>query len=235
MKTLVLIPTYNEIETIEKTVEQLVNLGLELDVLIIDDNSPDGTGAKADQLALIHPGVRVLHRRKKAGLGAAYIAGFQQELKNEYEYFVEMDADGSHRATDLANMLKHITESELIIGSRWIAGGEVENWSKLRKLVSKLGNQYATWTLGGDVKDMTSGFRIYSKKLLESLPLSSMQAHGYGFQIEMTYRSQLLGVEAVEVPIRFVEREGGKSKMTLSIVIEAFWLCSKWGIRRLMR
>jgi glycosyltransferase involved in cell wall biosynthesis len=235
VKTLVLIPTYNEIESIEKTVEQIVNLGMELDVLIIDDNSPDATGAKADQLALRHPGVRVLHRGKKAGLGAAYIAGFQQELENGYECFVEMDADGSHRADDLAKMLNHVSESELIIGSRWIAGGEVENWSKLRKLVSKLGNQFATWTLGGDVKDMTSGLRIYSRKLLKSLPLSSMQAHGYGFQIEMTYRSQLLAVEPVEVPIRFVEREGGKSKMTISIVFEAFWLCSKWGIRRLMR
>jgi dolichol-phosphate mannosyltransferase len=235
MRVLVLMPTYNEIESIENSVSQVLELNPEVDILIIDDNSPDGTGALADRLAMNQKRVSVLHRKKKLGLGLAYVEGFQLGLSKGYDRLVEMDADGSHRAEDLVDLISFSKNADLVIGSRWVSGGEVANWSKFRVLISRLGNAYAALMLRSKVRDMTSGFRIYSKDLLEKLPLVSMQAHGYGFQVEMTYRSELTGASVLEVPIRFVEREDGRSKMTLAIVIEAFMLCTKWGLLRLMR
>lgn len=232
MKAIVLMPTYNEAETLEKTVGELCEINQNIDLLIIDDNSPDGTGAIADRLASANPRISVLHRHKKRGLGDAYIAGFIQCLAKNYSHLIEMDADGSHRAKDLQKLLQSAPEFDLVIGSRWASGGEVANWSKLRKAISRNGNRYASWILRSKIRDMTSGFRIYTADLLRKLPLDSMQAHGYAFQVEMTLRSELVGAKIVEVPIRFVEREGGSSKMSLWIVVEAFLLCTLWGIFR---
>lgn len=235
MKPVVLMPTYNEAETLEKTVGELFTFVKNVDLLIIDDNSPDGTGAIADRLASKDSRISVLHRHKKRGLGDAYIAGFTKCLAEDYTHLIEMDADGSHRAEDLAKLLDASSSAELVIGSRWISGGEVANWSKLRQAISRAGNKYARWVLRSNVRDMTSGFRIYSAQLLRSLPLSKMQAHGYAFQVEMTLRSEVLGAKIVEVPIRFVEREGGSSKMSFWIVVEAFVLCTMWGLVSLRR
>lgn len=232
MKAIILMPTYNEAETLERTVSDVFSWVPDIDLLVIDDNSPDGTGAIADRLALQNPKISVLHRHKKCGLGDAYIAGFMQCLELGYTHLIEMDADGSHRAEDLKKLLAVATEADLIIGSRWISGGEVANWSKMRQAISRTGNRYAAWALRSKVHDLTSGFRIYSADLLRKLPLTKMQAHGYAFQVEMTHRAELLGAEIVEVPIRFVEREGGVSKMNFWIVVEAFLLCSIWGIFR---
>ena len=232
MKAIVLMPTYNEAETLEKTVGDLFEINQNIDLLIIDDNSPDGTGAIADRLASANPRISVLHRHKKRGLGDAYIAGFHKCLEKPYTHLVEMDADGSHRAEDLPKLLQSAPGSDLVIGSRWVSGGEVANWSKLRLAISRNGNRYASWTLRSKVRDMTSGFRIYSADLLRKLPLSRMQAHGYAFQVEMTMRSELVGAKIVEVPIKFVEREGGSSKMSFWIVVEAFLLCTLWRFFR---
>lgn len=230
MKTLVMMPTFNEAETLRATIEKLIKQNLNVDILIIDDNSPDGTGALADRLKVEHSCVDVIHRPRKEGLGRAYAVGFQHGLERNYGRFVEMDADGSHRPEDLARLIAKANDADLIIGSRWIPGGEVANWSRLRQLISKFGNRYASVMLRSKINDMTSGFRIYSASLVRRLPIEAMQAHGYGFQVEMTYTSESLGAKIIEVPIRFVEREGGRSKMTLAIVLEAFLLCTKWGI-----
>lgn len=233
--TLVLLPTYNETETLPYTISALVSLDSDFDIMIIDDNSPDGTGELADKLANEYGNIIVLHRDKKTGLGDAYIEGFQKGMQMHYDYFVQMDVDGSHRPEDLEKILQYKEKSDLIIGSRWTKGGKVENWSKARELISRLGNIYASLMLGGEVKDMTAGFRVYSRRLLTRLPLPSMQAKGYGFQIEMTYRTQQLGVRPLEVPIKFVERFSGMSKMSKDIVIEALALCTKWGVKRFFK
>ena len=230
MKTLVMMPTFNEAETLRATIEKLIKQNLNVDILIIDDNSPDGTGALADRLKVEHSCVDVIHRPRKEGLGRAYAAGFRHGLKGNYARFIEMDADGSHRPEDLAKLIAKSNDADLVIGSRWIPGGEVANWSRLRQLISRFGNRYASVMLRSKVKDMTSGFRIYSASLVRKLPIEDMQAHGYGFQVEMTHTSERLGSKILEVPIRFVEREGGRSKMTLAIVLEAFLLCTKWGL-----
>lgn len=232
MKAIVLMPTYKEAETLEKTVSDLLVAARDIDLLIIDDNSPDGTGAIADRLASSNPRITVLHRPKKLGLGDAYIEGFKKSLAKGYTHLIEMDADGSHRAEDLIKLLSAAPAMDLVIGSRWMAGGEVANWSKLRQLISKGGNRYASWVLGSRVRDVTSGFRIYSAQLLNKLPLTKMQSHGYAFQVEMTHQSELLDAKILEVPIRFVERVGGVSKMSFWIVVEAFVLCTLWGLRR---
>lgn len=232
MKAIVLMPTYKEAETLEKTVSELLVAARDIDLLIIDDNSPDGTGAIADRLASSNPRITVLHRPKKLGLGDAYIDGFKKSLAKDYTHLIEMDADGSHRAEDLIKLLRAAPVMDLVIGSRWIAGGEVANWSRLRQLISMGGNRYASWVLGSRVRDVTSGFRIYSAQLLNKLPLAKMKSHGYAFQVEMTHQSELLDAKILEVPIRFVERVGGVSKMSLWIVVEAFVLCTLWGLRR---
>jgi glycosyltransferase involved in cell wall biosynthesis len=230
LKIVVLMPTYNEAETLENSVRDLFMHNPYVDLLVIDDNSPDGTGAIADRLARANSSISVLHRHKKKGLGDAYVEGFTQLLGKQYSHFVEMDADGSHRAEDLKKMLNQAGKFDLVIGSRWVVGGEVTNWSPTRQAISRSGNRYARWILRSKVSDMTSGFRVYSRDLLEKLPLKSMQAHGYAFQVEMTFKSERLTSSIMEIPIRFIEREGGRSKMSLWIVFEAFWLCTKWGL-----
>jgi dolichol-phosphate mannosyltransferase len=234
-KTLVLIPTFNEISTLKNSVTELLEVNPSVDVLVIDDNSPDGTGYLADRLALEDSRVHVLHRSSKAGLGRAYIAGFKWGIEAGYELLVQMDADGSHRPKDLPKLLAKSSEAQLVIGSRWVKGGEVANWPKYRQLISQFGNWYAAAALNSKLKDMTAGFRIYQSELLGRLDLEGIEAQGYGFQVEMTYQTQKLGIEIIEVPIQFIEREDGVSKMTLDIVVEAFLLCTKWGILRLIR
>lgn len=235
MKSVVLMPTYNELEVLEGTVESLFESVPEIHLAIIDDNSPDGTGELADRLALKNKRISVIHRPQKRGLGLAYVEGFEWAVAKGFSHVVQMDSDGSHRPSDLPALLEEASSHDLVIGSRWVSGGEVKNWPAIRMLISRLGNRYAALMLGSGLKDLTAGYRIYSAKLLGSLPLSKMQAHGYGFQVEMTLRSSQAGAKIIEVPIHFVERESGKSKMTLGIVLEAFLLCTRWGLARLFR
>jgi dolichol-phosphate mannosyltransferase len=233
MKVLVMMPTYNEINALENSVSHLLECNPELDVLIMDDNSPDGTGHLAQQLADRDPRINVMHRTQKAGLGRAYLAGYQWGIAQGYDRLVQMDADGSHRPEDLRLLLEQ--DADLVIGSRWVPGGEVENWPKFREFISKAGNWYARFTTAIAVADLTAGFRVYSSKLLSELNLEGIEAQGYGFQIEMTRRVDRAKASIAEVPIRFVERVEGSSKMTWAIVVEAFWLCTKWGLKRLVR
>lgn len=235
MKFLVMMPTYNEIETLQHSVESLLSELPAAQVVIIDDSSPDGTGDLADRLSEADERISVIHRPVKQGLGAAYGAGVAWGLEQGFDYLVQMDADGSHRPADLAKMLQSASKSDLVVGSRWIDGGEVTNWSRVRELISRMGNAYTRMLLGGSVRDVTAGFRVYSADLARRLPFGSTKARGYGFQVEMTLRSRQLGATITEVPIRFVEREGGKSKMTFAIVLEAFLLTTKWGLTRLTR
>jgi len=232
MKTVVLMPTYNELGVLESSIEAVLEQELGIEILIIDDNSPDGTGRLADALSLKHTQVSVLHRNQKQGLGKAYIAGFEWAIERGFDFVVQMDADGSHRPSDLRKLTRESQSNRLVIGSRWVPGGEVENWPWFRQLISKAGNFYARKLLYSSVRDMTAGFRSYPTSLLKSLPLGNVQAQGYGFQIEMTLLCQDRGIEVIEVPISFVERTKGKSKMSYRIVLEAFWLCTKWRIRR---
>jgi|TARA_B110000977_G_C10978533_1_gene455176 dolichol-phosphate mannosyltransferase len=232
MTILVLMPTYNEVGVLESSIEQVLAQRLDLEILVIDDNSPDGTGVLAEDLSLKHSRVSVLHRNQKQGLGKAYIAGFEWAIEQGFDFVVQMDADGSHRPNDLEKLTREAHSNRLVIGSRWTPGGKVENWPWFRRVISRAGNFYARKMLSSTVKDMTAGFRCYPTALLQAFPLEKVQAHGYGFQVEMTLLCQDRGVEIVEVPIIFVERVKGKSKMTYGIVLEAFWLCTKWRFRR---
>jgi len=238
MKTLVIIPTYNERENIEHQVAGVRRYAPEVDILIADDNSPDGTGEIADQLAAHDSQIHVLHRAGKEGLGQAYVAGFAWGLARGYELLCEMDADGSHRAVDFPRLLRRANRPDqpaLVIGSRWIAGGSVENWPLHRKLLSRGGNEYVSLMLGIKVKDATAGFRVYRAETLEAIHLGEVESHGYCFQVDMTWRTIQAGGSIVEVPIKFVERTAGSSKMSQSIVNEALIKTTKWGIHRIKR
>lgn len=235
MKAVVLMPTYNELDVLEHSVEQLFLAMPNIHLTIIDDNSPDGTGELADRLASNNKLISVIHRPAKKGLGLAYVEGFRWAMDRGFTHVVQMDSDGSHRPSDLPALIEQAASNDLVIGSRWVAGGEVKNWPALRMFISRIGNRYAALMLASKLKDLTAGFRVYSTQLLAKLPLSSMRAHGYGFQVEMTLRASEAGAQIVEVPIHFVERESGKSKMTLGIVLEAFLLCTRWGIARMFR
>ncbi|HEY7853548.1 MAG TPA: polyprenol monophosphomannose synthase [Aquiluna sp.] len=226
-------PTFNEREVIQASVEKLFDAQPGLDLIIIDDSSPDGTGELADKIAAGDSRVSVIHRKSKNGLGRAYAQGFQVALDRGYQRIVQMDADGSHQAHDLAGLLA--SDADLVIGSRWVVGGEVQNWPSYRQWISKAGNAYARFAIGSELKDVTAGYRVYSAELASKLPLEKIQAHGYGFQVEMTKLSMALGAQIAEVPITFIEREGGRSKMTTGIIIEAFALCTKWLLQRLAR
>lgn len=229
---LVIMPTFNEIANLEHAVTDLLALNSEVDLLIVDDNSPDGTGALADNLAAENTRINVLHRKNKNGLGPAYLAGFEFAFEHHYQFVVEMDADGSHRAVDLPKLIAQSQSSDLVIGSRWVSGGAVENWPAFRKAISKIGNGYTRMMLGTKVRDMTAGFRIYRCDFLRGLDLKSVSSHGYSFQVEMAWRSIQNQGRVLEVPITFIEREQGVSKMTSGIVIEALWLVTKWGITK---
>ena len=204
MKILVMMPTYNEIQTLERSVVDLFRHNPAVELLVIDDNSPDGTGALADKLAASLPAMQVLHRKDKAGLGKAYLAGISWGIANGFEFLVQMDADGSHRAQDLPKLLEHAGLQDLVIGSRWVPGGAVRNWPWYRMLISRFGNFYAARMLGSNLGDLTAGFRVYGKELLLKLPLESVAAQGYGFQVEMTKNVLAIGSKVIEVPIEFV-------------------------------
>lgn len=231
MKFLVVIPTYNEAETILETLSQVLAHKPELNVLVVDDSSPDGTGEIVLEAFANESRIELLTRRKKQGLGLAYLEGFQWAFGKGFDFIVEMDADGSHRAQDLALLLEASSTADLVIGSRWINGGEVQNWPMFRKLISRIGNRYAKNMLGTKIWDMTSGFRVYRAEFLQQLVTESVSSHGYSFQVELAYRASKAG-SVLEVPITFVERANGKSKMTLAIVLEALTKVTFWGIKR---
>jgi len=229
---LVVIPTYNERENLEPIVKRLHTALPTAHVLVVDDGSPDGTGELADKLAAADERVRVLHRTEKAGLGAAYVAGFQWGLEREYAVLVEMDADGSHGPEDLPRMLDALTDADLVIGSRYVPGGKVINWPKSRQFISWAGNFYSRVALGAKVKDITAGFRAYRREVLEKLKLGNIASQGYCFQIDLAWRTIEAGFTVVEVPITFTERAVGTSKMSGDIVREALLRVTKWGLRR---
>ena len=237
MKPIILIPTYNESTSIVELLRSLEELHQtrDFDVLILDDNSPDKTADIVASLKL--PWVEILRRPGKAGLGAAYRAGFAHVLPlGKYSKIVTMDADGSHRVADLAAMFRAISPGKsIVLGTRWIPGGSVVNWPKSRQLLSKSGTRYASFALGIKLADLTGGFRIYSRQLLEALNLSEMDATGYCFQIEMALAANLAGATTQEVPITFVERVNGVSKMSRAIVIEALIQTTRWGLNRRLR
>ena len=232
MRTLVVMPTFNEAKSLTRTVEELLSAVKRVDVLIVDDNSPDGTAQVADSLALGNPRVKVLRRASKQGLGPAYLEGFKHAFENKYDTVVEMDADGSHRPEDLLKLLAEVQHADLAIGSRWIAGGRVQNWPIPRLFLSRFGNLYARLMLGTSIKDMTSGFRAYRAEFLRELIVDPVSSQGYSFQVELAYRAAKSG-RVKEVPITFVERTQGSSKMTLRIVFEALVKIQLWAFRRL--
>ncbi|KRC63743.1 dolichol-phosphate mannosyltransferase [Aeromicrobium sp. Root236] len=234
-RTLVVIPTYNEADNVAWIVEQLHLAQPGVDVLIADDGSPDGTGEIADSLAADDPRVNVMHRSGKQGLGSAYRAGFAWGIERGYDVLVEMDADGSHRPEDLGRLLEASDAgADLVLGSRWVDGGGVVNWPWHRRFISRGGTFYARLMLGIPVKDATGGFRAFHRQTLEKLPLDEVASQGYCFQIDMARRVLGAGMTIVEVPITFVERERGESKMSGGIVREALWRVTVWGLQRLI-
>ncbi len=222
MKTLIIIPTYNEIDNLRPLVEEIFSYAPETDMLIVDDNSPDGTGKLADEIHLENPRVNILHRPGKQGLGTAYIAGFKYAIEHGYDAAFEMDADFSHDPRYLPDFLKAIENADLVIGSRYISGGDTPNWSFLRRLISGGGNIFARFMLGIPVHDCTAGYRCYRREVLESIDLDTIQSQGYAFQVELAYRVMKQGFKIVETPIVFMDRRVGKSKMSRKIVIEGF-------------
>jgi dolichol-phosphate mannosyltransferase len=226
-------PTFNEAGNIHNAVTKLFEHNTDVDLLIVDDSSPDGTGQLADQLAKSNKRISVLHRAGKEGLGAAYIAGFRWAFERGYDYLVEMDADGSHRPEDLPKLLAVCENFDLVIGSRYVRGGKTRNWPFYRQWLSRGGNIYARIMLGSKLNDMTAGFRVFNAEFLKKFDFESINARGYSFQIEMAYRTIRSGGRAAEVPITFVEREIGVSKMSTNIVTEALLLMTKFGLRRI--
>jgi dolichol-phosphate mannosyltransferase len=226
----VLIPTYNERENLPLIVSRLRAAVPEADVLVLDDSSPDGTGAVADRLAAEDGQVHVLHRKDKAGLGAAYLAGFAWALDKDYDVLVEMDADGSHQPEQLPTLLGALSEADVVLGSRWVPGGSVVNWPLHRKFLSLGGNVYTRVLLGMPISDATGGFRAYRASALRGLDLHDVASAGYCFQIDLVWRAVRRGLVVVEVPITFIERTIGDSKMSRDIVRESLRNLTKWGL-----
>ena len=232
-RAVVVIPTYCERESLPPLVERLLAAAPTVDVLVVDDNSPDGTGDLADEISRAEPRVHVLHRPGKQGLGPAYVAGFRWALDAGYDRIVEMDADGSHQPEQLPALLAGLDGgAALAIGSRWVPGGRVVNWPGYRRLISRAGTQYARLLLRSRLHDITSGFRAFPRRTLETVDLASLSAHGYAFQIELAWRVERSGAGISEVPITFIEREHGSSKMTFRIVFEALMRVTRWGFSR---
>lgn len=227
---LVIIPTYNERASLPPIVQRVRAATPDVHILIVDDNSPDGTGDLADSLATEDLHIQVLHRTAKNGLGAAYLAGFRWGISRGFDVLVEMDADGSHRPEHLPAMLDAIQEADAVIGSRWVPGGGVVNWPRHRQWLSQGGNRYAQLMLGLGVHDATAGYRAYRRTALERMDLSTVSSQGYCFQVDLTRRAAAAGLRIVEVPITFVEREQGDSKMSGAIVAEALWRVTQWGV-----
>lgn len=230
-RTVVVIPTYNEIENLSDIVARTLWADASLHVLVVDDGSPDGTGRLADELAAFHVGrVHVLHRTTKEGLGAAYLAGFAWALEQGYDVIGEMDADGSHQPEQLPRLMAALDEADLVLGSRWVPGGGVENWPLHRLLISRGGNAYVRRALRVPLGDATGGFRLFRASTLRAIDLRGVESQGYCFQVDLARRVLQAGLRVREVPIDFRERELGASKMTGSIVREALWRVTAWGV-----
>jgi|SRR5690554_3942893 len=229
MKALVITPTYNEAENIRRLVDEVLSRDTSLELLIIDDNSPDGTAAIVEEIREKEPRLHIIKRPGKLGLGSAYITGFKYALKNDYDYIFEMDGDLSHDPNILPVMLKEIEDNDLVIGSRYIPGGSVLNWPIRRLLLSYLASQYVRFITGMKIKDPTSGFKCYRKEVLQDLDLNRIMSDGYAFQVEVKYRIWRKEYRIKETPIIFYDRVSGQSKMSRKIVYEAIWMI--WRLR----
>ncbi|UYP17246.1 polyprenol monophosphomannose synthase [Rhodococcus sp. Z13] len=231
-RTLVIIPTYNERENLGRIISRLHAALPQTHVLVVDDGSPDGTGALADELAAADERIAVMHRTEKNGLGAAYIAGFRWGLEHGYTVLVEMDADGSHAPEQLHLLLEKIDAgTDLVLGSRYVPGGTVVNWPWHREVLSRGGNIYSRLALGVSIRDITGGYRAYRREVLEKLDLDAIASHGYCFQVDLAWRTLQAGFSVAEVPITFTEREVGESKMSGNIVQEALLRVTVWGLQ----
>lgn len=229
--TLVIIPTYNEAENLPLIVGRVVQADPEVDVLVVDDNSPDGTGELADELAGSHPEVHVLHRTGKEGLLAAYRAGFAWGLERDYAVLCQMDADGSHAPEELSLLIDAIDDgADIAIGSRYVEGGETRNWPWHRRLLSELGNRYIALALGDDVKDMTAGYRAFRREVLETIDLDELSSKGYIFQVDLAHKAIEAGFDVREVPITFEDRRFGESKLDASFAVTSLAEVTKWGV-----
>jgi len=233
MRTLVVLPTYNEILNIERMLRALRSTVADCDVLVVDDGSPDGTADAAERVGAELGSINVLRRAGKGGLGSAYRAGFAWGLERGYDALVEIDCDFSHDPAALPEMLRLAEKSEVVIGSRYVPGGAIPSWSTSRLLLSKGGNKYASMMLGLGVADSTAGYRVYRASGLAKIDYQTVRADGYGFQIEMTYRARRNGASIIETPISFTDRTEGESKMSRAIVSEALWMVTVWGVKRL--
>nr|WP_203645082.1 polyprenol monophosphomannose synthase [Streptomyces sp. SID14478] len=227
---LVIIPTYDEAENITGIVGRVRAAVPAAHILVADDNSPDGTGKLADELAAADEQVHVLHRTGKEGLGAAYLAGFAWGMEHGYDVLIEMDADGSHQPEELPRLLTALKGADLVLGSRWVPGGRVVNWPKSREFLSRGGSTYSRLLLDVPIRDVTGGFRAFRRETLEGLGLAEVVSQGYCFQVDLARRAVKVGYHVVEVPITFVERELGDSKMSKDIVVEALWRVTTWGV-----
>jgi dolichol-phosphate mannosyltransferase len=235
VQVLVVIPTYNESENIDRVLRRVRGALPDATVLVVDDGSPDGTGDIAEKVGTGIGNIELLRRTEKSGLGSAYRAGFRWGLDRGFDVCIEMDADLSHDPDALPDLVAPLGKGfELVIGSRYVPGGSIPNWAWHRRLLSRGGNVYASTLLGLGVTDSTSGFRAYSASVLNRIALDNIRAEGYGFQIEMTYQAKRAGAPIVEVPIRFVDRTEGESKMSMIIVVEALGLVTWWGIQRVV-
>ncbi|WNI25933.1 polyprenol monophosphomannose synthase [Streptomyces sp. ITFR-16] len=229
-RALVIIPTYNEAENIKPIVSRVRAAVPEADILVADDNSPDGTGKLADELAAVDDQVHVLHRKGKEGLGAAYLAGFRWGMDHDYGVLVEMDADGSHQPEELPRLLTALKGADLVLGSRWVPGGRVVNWPKSREIISRGGSTYSRLMLGLRTRDVTGGYRAFRTETLQGIGLDEVASQGYCFQVDLARRAVEAGYHVVEVPITFVDREAGDSKMSRDILVEALWRVTAWGV-----
>ena len=229
---LVCVPTFNEKDNLGATLQRLRAACPQVDVLVIDDASPDGTGELADALAADDLHVHVLHRTGKSGLGSAYVTGFGWGLERGYDIIVEMDADGSHQPEELPRLLEAFgSGADVVLGSRWVPGGVLRNWPRSRLLLSRGGNAYVRMVLGLPLRDATGGYRAYRAEVLAKLALDEVASQGYCFQVDLVWRAWEAGFTVVEVPITFIERTAGESKMSRAIVAEAFWRVTWWGVR----
>ncbi len=232
---LVVVPTYNEHDNLADLVQRIRASVPEADVLVVDDASPDGTGKLADAIARNDPHIHVLHRLGKQGLGVAYVAGYGWGIERGYQRFVQMDADGSHRPEQIPALLEGLSDADLVIGSRWVPGGGIVNWPRHREWLSRGGNIYTRWMLGIPIRDATGGFRAFRRQTLDGLALREVASQGYCFQVDLARRAVRGGFRVVEVPISFVERRYGDSKMSGGIVAEALWRVTAWGVSRRLR